>query len=121
MSITHLIIVVLIAAAAGCSKTVDVAMSDLESVHDRKARHHVSMLDGSRYSVRQFTVTDSTLVIDDLSPTDIRKGAVTEPIVLPRDRIALVQRLEGRQYEIFGVAALIAVLLPLAYFIAMKT
>lgn len=120
MSITRVLLTTFI-TLVGCSRTVDVPMNDLESVHDRKARHHVRMLDGSRYSVRQFTVTDSTLVIDDLSPTDVRKGAVTEPIVLPRDSIASVERLEGRQYEIFGIAAVIAVLLPLAYFIAMRT
>ena len=95
-------------------------MKDLESVHDRKARHQVSMQDGSRYSVRQFTVTDSTLVIDDLSPTDARKDAVTEPIVLPRDSIASVERLEGHQYEIFGGFALVAVLLTIGAAIALS-
>lgn len=96
-------------ALVGCSRTVDVPMNDLESVHDRKARHHVSMWDGSQYSVRQFTVTDSTLVIDDLSPSDTRKGAVNEPIVLPRDSIASVERLEGKPHVILGSFVLVMV------------
>lgn len=90
-------------------------MTDLESVHDRKARHHVSMLDGTRYSVRQFTVTDSTLVIDDLSPTDIRKGDVKEPIILPRDSISSVERLEGKPHVILGSFVLVMVGLILGY------
>ncbi len=107
-----------IVALAGCTKTVDVPIDDLESVHDRKARHHVNMVDGSQYSVRQFTVTDSTLVIDDLSPTDSRKGVVNEPITVPRDSIASVERLEGGQYLIFGTVALAAVLLIFGYALA---
>lgn len=93
-------------------------MTDLESVHDRKARHHVSMLDGTRYSVRQFTVTDSTLVIDDLSPTDIRKDDVKEPIILPRDSIASVERLEGQQHKVFGSFVLLMLGLGLGFALA---
>ena len=101
---------IVVLALVGCSRAVEIPANNLESVRDPKQRHHVVMKDGSLYSVRRFTVTDSTLVLDDLSPTDVRKGVAAEPIVVPRDSVASVAKIEGREGLVFGGFALLALL-----------
>jgi hypothetical protein len=96
-------IVLLASIATGCSKTVNVPLDQVESVQDRKARHHIHMSNGDEYAVRRFTVTDSTIVVDDLSPTDVRFETIDLPIVLRRSDVTAIERAEGRG-QVFFIA-----------------
>ncbi len=104
---------------AGCSKAINVPLDQVESVQDPKQRHRIHMKDGTEYAVRRFAVTDSTIVIHDLSPTDIRSDVVSEPIVLSRGSVASVERIEDRHDDIFGVFALLVVLVTIGGAIAL--
>jgi hypothetical protein len=71
--------------------------------------------DGDEFAVRRFTVTDSTIVIDDLSPTDIRFDAVDLPIVLRRSDVVAIERVEGRGQLFFIVIPAAVVLLLIGW------
>jgi hypothetical protein len=81
--------------ATGCSRTVNVPLNQVQSVRDPQARHRIHMIDGTEYAVRRFTATDSTIVIDDLSPSDTRFDSASLPIVLSRANVQSVTRAEG--------------------------
>lgn len=95
--------------ATGCSRTVNVPLDQVDSVRDPKARHRIHMDDGSEYAVRRFTATDSTIVIDDLSPTDARFGTAKLPITLSRENILSVSRAEGPNILVVGSIMLVGV------------
>jgi len=93
---TRLIVAVLtIVFAIGCTKTVNVPLDQLaRGSRDVKKPHHIYMVDGSEYSVRQFVVHDTTLTIQKLSPSDPRYKNATLPIVLPLRGVKSVEKSE---------------------------
>jgi hypothetical protein len=108
-------VAVIVLTVMGCSKSVNVPLDQVESVQDRKARHRIHVRDGDEFAVRRFTVTDSTIVIDDLSPTDIRFDAVDLPIVLRRSDVVAIERVEGRGQLFFIVIPAAVVLLLIGW------
>jgi hypothetical protein len=69
------------------------------------------MKDGTEYAVRRFTATDSTIVIDDLSPSDVRFGAADLPIVVSRNDVRSVERAEGPSFLLVGGFMALGILL----------
>jgi hypothetical protein len=90
--------VVLIAfLVTGCSSTRQVPREEFEAVsHEPLRVHHVTMTDGSDYSVTRFSVTDSTFVIEELGKTDERYAYAVMPIVRRLDSVAALETKDAR-------------------------
>ncbi len=111
-----LVLVPLVAVA--CTRTIDVPVQQLESSRNVTTPYRVTMKDGTQYRARQFTVTDSTLVIKDLLPSDPRRDEATLPIVVSLDDVASVQKSDTTAWFWVGgvvVAAFIVVGLAISH------
>ncbi len=92
----RLICVVLIAGmTTGCSKAVEIPRDQFEAAAgEESARYRVEMTDGSQYTVERFSLTDSTVVIEELGPSDERYKRAVLPIVLPLGDLEAIARYE---------------------------
>ena len=103
-----------------CTRTIDVPMNQLGSgSKDVKTPHRIHMVDGSEYSVRQFTVTDSTVVIENLNTSDPRYQKAELPIVLHLRDVRSVEKTEPRIGGFFVVAIIgllcVALFVPVSW------
>ena len=95
MSALHRRIAVLMITAmvAGCSKAVDIPREDIDDVKYREPGSYRVRLEGRHeYLVKRFTVTDSTVVIEELLPADerFRLERASLPITLSSDEVQSV-------------------------------
>src|SRR5262245_37664798 len=98
----------------GCSKAIEVPRDQFEATATRKhANHRINLVDGSRYSVKQFAVTDSTIIIEKLNPADSRYNEAKMPIVLPISDVESISRLDLREGLSFAIVATAGVMLIL--------
>jgi hypothetical protein len=67
------------------------------------------MADGSSYKFRKFSVTDSTLVIRELSKSDERYGKADLPIILPLADVESMETKDAREtgFLFFATTALL--------------
>jgi hypothetical protein len=113
-SLRRAIALVLIAVTgAGCSKAVVIPRDQLSGRPETRVGYRIQMVDGSHYTARRFSTTDSTLVIEKLNPSDSRHKKVTVPIVLSMNDIQSVSRLEMREGLSFAVVAFAGVIVIL--------
>jgi len=82
--------------ATGCARAVLVPREDYDRASQERGKtHRVDMQDGSYYLARRFVVTDSTVVVEELYPSDKRYGPhVTMPISLTMQDVASISRVE---------------------------
>ena len=79
--------------AAGCSRAVRVPEGMLAPATAWEGLYRVETTT-DQFTTRQFSVTDSTLVITKLGGSDKRYGAVDLPITIPMKEVRSVDRLE---------------------------
>lgn len=88
--------------ATGCSKAVEIPRDQFEPpASEGKGVHRICMVDKSSYEARAFSMTDSTIVIETLNPTDSRYKRVELPIVLPLSEVESISKYEldrGRSF-----------------------
>jgi hypothetical protein len=71
------------------------------------------MVDGSHYSAKRFSTTDSTLVIEKLNPSDSHYDKEKVPIVLSMNDVQSVSKLELREGLSFALVATFGVIIIL--------
>jgi hypothetical protein len=109
--------VLLVAIATGCSKAVEIPRDDIADAKYREPGSYRIRLKGwDEYLVKRFSVTDSTVVIEELLPSDeqFRMGRESLPTAISRDDVVSISRMQT------NVAMTAVVLIPMAiigYFI----
>jgi hypothetical protein len=79
----------------GCTQAVEVPREQFESASQaHNVSHRITMTGGSRYAVKRFSLTDSTVTIAELNPADERYKHVELPIVMRREDMKSIERLE---------------------------
>lgn len=82
----------------GCSSTKQVPREEFEAVSQLPNRiYDVRTNDGSLYVARHYSVSDSTLVINELHKKDERHGQAVLPIVLQLDEVTSVEMRDQRE------------------------
>ncbi len=80
-----------------CSKAVEIPRDDIDDPKYRDAGSYRIRLQGwEEYLAARFSVTDSTIVIEELLPSDerFRTGRENLPITIVRERVASVSHME---------------------------
>jgi hypothetical protein len=95
-SLSRIIASALIALTlTGCSRTIDVPREQFEATSRRPdTTHRISMTDGETYIATEFSLNDSTLVIEKLHPQDTRYGTTAPPISLPLATVQSIKRID---------------------------
>lgn len=107
--------------ASGCSKPVEIPRGQFESgTHVTKGIYQIRTNDDSSYNVREFSVTDSTLVIEGLHASDKRYKHTPLPIVVPLADVESVSKYEldrGRSFfALVGAGAFVLFIIFVATF-----
>ena len=89
-------IVLLLLAMSGCTKTIEVPPGQFEQaswIDD--ATHRIRTTNDKEYMAKRFYVTDSTLVVWELSPAHSTYRVERVPITLPLDEVQSVAQVES--------------------------
>jgi hypothetical protein len=100
--------------AMGCTRTIDIPLHQVESMRDPKTPCRVTMRDGTQYRVREFAVTDSTLVIKNLTPSDAYHDKAKLPLVVPLSEVTSVQKSEMTEWFWVGGVAIVVLFVAAA-------
>jgi hypothetical protein len=92
--------------ATGCSRTVRVPEGEIGPSSKRSGLHRIHTADDS-YTTWQFSVTDSTLIIEKLSGSDDHYGKLALPFTVRLQDVQAVDRLERDGWKTGGVVVLI--------------
>ena len=98
--------------ATGCSKAVEIPRSEIANEEYREpGSYRIRMKGWEEYLVTRFSVTDSTVVIEELSPSDERFRFQREslPMTLPLSEVSSISRKETREKTMFLIVTLSAV------------
>ena len=88
-------LILIVFMAAGCSKPVEIPRDQFEAAtREEHARHRIQMVDGSYYTVQRFSLTDSTVVVEKLNPTDPMYKRTALPIVVPLGDVESISKYE---------------------------
>jgi hypothetical protein len=79
---------------AGCSKAVRVPNDTLKPATEWNGLHRVTTTT-DEYTTREFSITDSTLVITRLGGSDSHYGRIKTPVIIPLADVRSVDRLEN--------------------------
>ena len=92
---------------AGCSQhAIRVPEPELASRTEWKGRYRVTT-ETDQYTTRQFSISDSTLVISKSGARDKHEAVIEVPLRIPLDQVKSVERLEGHGTDtIIAVACL---------------
>jgi hypothetical protein len=110
LSTRHLALILTAFLVTGCSGTKQVPREEFEAVSRQPLSfHQIFMADGSSYKFRKFSVTDSTLVIRELSKSDERYGKADLPIILPLADVESMETKDAREtgFLFFATTALL--------------
>jgi hypothetical protein len=89
------ILVCLALIASGCSKAVQIPSDQVDAAaREESGRYRIQMVDGSYYTVERFSLTDSTIVIEKLGPSDARYKRIALPIDVPLADVESVSKYE---------------------------
>ena len=91
--------------AAGCTRAVDVPLYQFEVEAQSHESHRFTMKDNTQYVVDQFAISDSTVTIMTWNLADTRYKHVELPVVLNRQDVKFVEKLELDQGKSFYVVA----------------
>jgi hypothetical protein len=111
-------LVLIIFMAAGCSKAVEIQRSEIGEPAYREAGSYRIRLQGhNEYLARRFSVTDSTIVVEELLPSDerYRLERVDLPIVIPLSAVEYVSRLQTNVGATIGIVTVAGLLIALVY------
>ena len=92
-----LTVVTLVAFLAACTRTVEVPREDIAASAGKSSRRgwQIDTRSGERYRVKSYQLTDSTLVIGELSGTDDLYGSHDNATrEIPMSEVASVSRVE---------------------------
>ncbi len=109
--------------ATSCSRTVHIPLEDLESPDwPQPASYRIRVAGGDKHFARRFSLTDSTLVIDEtLATPEIRQSNPDQaPTSIPLDRVEAVDRIDTRKKVllpaiVLGTAGLLVAIFALSY------
>lgn len=97
---------------SSCSHAVEVPPEQFQAQSRLPLRSHVvRTTGGEEYKALKFGITDSTLVILQLSQKDVRYGNATFPISLPLEEIESMKAIDQRGPLFFFALGLFAVIL----------
>jgi len=99
--------------ATGCTRAVDVPLYQFEAEAQSHESHRFTMKDNTQYVVDQFAVSDSTVTIMKWNLADTRYKHVELPVVLNRQDVKFVEKLELDQGKSFLAVAPLGVTLLL--------
>ena len=109
---TGVVLIAALLATSGCTKAVDVPRDRFEMAGATpETTHRIRMKGNAEYTARWFSVTDSTLVITELSPADPNYRLLRPPIILPLDDVESVSRLESNDVVPIVIVGSVFVLL----------
>jgi hypothetical protein len=98
--------------ATGCSKAVEIPRADIDNPkYHEPASYRIRMKGWEEYLVKRFTVTDSTIVIEELMPSDerYRFKRSSLPIEVPRDDVTSIAEIQAQEKTTFAVVAVTAI------------
>lgn len=94
--------------STGCSKAIEIPRDQFEAAsRDDSMRHRIELVDGTRYAVVRFSVTDSTLVIEELHRTDERRKKTALPLTIPIADVKSIDAIDIHEGRTFLLAATI--------------
>ena len=76
----------------GCTGTKQIPRGEYASASGERKLFTIRMVDDSRYVAWNYSVTDSTLVIEALSKKDERYDTAALPIVVPLEEVQSVEK-----------------------------
>ena len=106
--------------ATGCTRAVDVPLYQFEAASQSHESHRFTMKDNTQYVVDQFAISDSTVTIMKWNLADTRYKHVELPVVLNRQDVKFVEKLELDQGKSFYVVAPIGLAVLLIIGLAMS-
>ena len=96
--VRFLSVVILLSFLAACTRTVEMPRTDIAAEAGREARRgwQIDTRSGERYLAKRYSLTDSTLVIEELAGADVFYGEHKGPgtIVIPLSDLAAVSRVK---------------------------
>lgn len=107
MFATRVISLILIAfMAAGCSQAIDIPRSQIgDPAYREPGSYRIRVKGREEYLVRRFSVTDSTVVIEELMPADerYRFERAALPMTVPRSNVSSIVIIEAQKKTTFAV------------------
>jgi hypothetical protein len=92
--------------STGCSKAVEIPRADIDDPKYREEASYRIRLEGrEEYLANRFSVTDSTVVVEELLPADerYRLERTTLPITIPISQVSSIAQLETDAWKTYGV------------------
>ena len=104
----------------GCSGAKQVPREAFEAESRKPMRlRHVHLVDGSAWAVAKFTVTDSTLIIQELNRVDERYEHAVVPIVLSLEDVESVESKDLRGPAFFILVGLAVTVSAIAVMVSL--
>ena len=104
----------------GCSRAVEIPREQIDDpVYQHPGSYRIRLDGQEEYLVRRFSVTDSTVVIQELHPSDerYRFGRKDLPVTVPRAAVSSISRMETKHGLTFAVITLSVLAIALFLFI----
>lgn len=117
--VTSLTLIALMATS--CSRAVEIPSEQIDDpVYQQPGSYRIRLDGREEYLVRRFTVTDSTVVIQELLPSDqrYRFGRQNIPVTVPRAAVKSISRMETNHGLTFGLLTASALLIALFVYLA---
>jgi hypothetical protein len=106
-------VLMIVLMASSCTRAVEIPLKNLDSEAESHESHRIVMRDGAQYVVDRFSTDDSTITITKWNLADTRYKHVEPPVILNREDVKALERLELDQGKSFLVFAPLGVTLLL--------
>jgi len=108
--------------AAGCSKAVEIPREEIQKPEYRKSGSYVIRLKSDQeYHARRFSVTDSTIVIEEVTSADKLHGAaLTVPFAISRSEIASIAHTKNHMGFWMGAAIIGVIAIAIAIVVGLS-
>jgi len=108
---------VLMCLFAACSKVNEIPREQMGAAEHRKpANYHIWKKTGDDYLARLYSLTDSTVVIQELQESDLRYKKQDMPIVVPLENVERITVLKKNYWILVPVGVAIAAVIAIALF-----
>ena len=114
--------VAIVALLGGCSQASMIPMHQLDrDVYRKPGSYRIKLHGWNEYNARRFSVTDSTVVIEELHVTDdhYKRTKHDMPIVIPLEDVEYVGQMEtnwlGTSFAVVGIAAIVVFFYALSH------
>jgi hypothetical protein len=99
----RILAILLLAAMASCTGYVDVPPGEYDDIAPAHAKaYRVRTTDGATYAIVDFTVVDSTIVVEQIV-ADGRRVPPPQPLSIPLSQVTSIERAELRRGPAFFV------------------